>query len=59
MIHLRKGRFPMGTFNKLKAKKMEPFHIKHKVGDNALLIFHSSCKFPQYIMSLTFSNIIY
>jgi len=34
MIHLRKERFPMGTFNKLKAKKMEPFRIKHKVGDN-------------------------
>ena len=38
MIHLHKDRFPIGTYNKLKAKKLGHFRIKHKIGDNAYLI---------------------
>lgn len=38
MIHLRKNRFPTGTYNKLKDKQIRPFPILEKYGDNAFKI---------------------
>ena len=38
MVHLRKDRFLVSTYNKLKAKRIVPFRIKHKVSDNTYVI---------------------
>ena len=38
MIHLRKNRFPIGTYNKLKDRQLRPFRIIKKIGDNAYKI---------------------
>ena len=38
MIHLRKNRFPVGTYNKLKDRQLDPFKNLEKYGDNIFRI---------------------
>lgn len=50
MIHLRKSRFPIGTYNKLKDKQPGAFKVLRKYGSNAYRI-----ELPVDLINLVFN----
>jgi hypothetical protein len=38
MVHLRKKKYPKGTYNRLKPKKFGPCKIKRRISENAYLM---------------------
>ena len=44
MVHLRKNKFPRGTYNKIKWKKIGPCKILRKISSNAYEV-----EFPKYV----------
>lgn len=59
MVHLRKDKYPSGTYSKLKAKNVGPFEILRKVNDNAILLtYHLSAMCLQRLTWLTCGSTI-
>ena len=38
MVHLKMSRFPLGKYDKLKHKKIGPYQILQKIGDNTYIL---------------------
>jgi hypothetical protein len=58
LAHLRKERFPRGTYNKLKMKKIGPCKVLKKLGENAYEIeLPDGIGISRYSMSQIYTHI--